>query len=112
MSRIFLSVVAALAVCGCSLKMGDFTLIASENVKLETDVIRRSVEARDCTYMFLSIIPLGSLNPNAEEAMDRAMAEVPEGNVMTNVAIYNDIVTTFVLNQTCLRVKGDVGTLR
>ena len=44
--------------------------------------------------------------------MDRAMAEVPEGNVMTNVAMYTDVVFTYVWNQTCLRVKGDVGTLR
>ena len=64
MSRVFLSVVAALAVCGCASRMGDFTLIATENVKLETDVIRRSVEARDCTYMFL-FIPMGSLYPHA-----------------------------------------------
>ena len=102
---------ALLALPGCAFRMGDFTLVASENVGLAPETVRRSVEGKDCAYRLLFFIPLGSIVPNAEEAMDLAMEKVPEGNVMTNVAIYNDVVNLIVFSQTCLRVKGDVGVL-
>ena len=105
------AVSVTLVLSGCTFGMGDFTLVASENVGLEPDVIRRSVEGKDCTWMLL-FIPLGSLVPNAEEAIDRAMEQVPKGNVMTDVAVYNDLIFTYILNRTCLRVKGDVGELK
>jgi hypothetical protein len=73
-------------------------------------VVRRSVEGKDCVYRLI-LIPFGALVPNLEEAMDRALAKVPEGNVMTDVAIYNDVVSTLIFNQQCLRVKGDVGKI-
>ena len=100
---------AALLV-GCSIRMGDFTLLSSKNVGVEGEVIQRGVEGEDCVHMLL-FLPLGSLNPNLEEAMDRAMAEVPSGNVMTDLAIYNDVLFTYLYNRICIRVKGDVGRI-
>jgi hypothetical protein len=90
--------------------MGDFSLISSQNVAFAPEPIRRGVEGRDCVYTLL-FIPIGGLVPNVEEAMDRAMDQVPEGNVMTNVAIYNDLIFTYIFNQQCTRVRGEVGKL-
>jgi hypothetical protein len=44
--------------------------------------------------------------------MDRAMEQVPEGNVMMNVAVYSDLIFTYVFNRQCTRVRGEVGSLR
>ncbi len=59
-------------------------------------------------HMFL-FIPLGKMSPVLDEALDRAMEQVPDGNIMTNVAIYNDIIFTLLYNRSCFRVRGDVG---
>ena len=105
-----LALLISCAFPGCAFRMGDLSLVASENVAFAPDVKRKSVEAEDCVYTLL-FIPLGGFVPNVEEAMDRAMEQVPEGNVMTNVAIYQDVIITYLFNQQCLRVKGDVGVL-
>jgi hypothetical protein len=91
--------------------MGDFSLISSQNVALAPEPIRRGVEGSDCVYT-LVFIPIGGLVPNVEEAMDGAMDQVPEGNVMTNVAIYNDLILTYVFSRQCTRVRGEVGKLQ
>ena len=96
---------------GCAFRMGDFALISSQNVGLRPEPILKGVEGKDCVYTLL-FIPIGGLIPNVEEAMDRAMEQVPEGNVMMNVAIYNDVIFTYVFNQTCSRVRGEVGQLK
>ena len=105
-----LSLLAALVV-GCRFNYGDLNLVSPRNVRFDTETLRRGVEGRDCMYT-LVFLPLGSLNPNLEEAVDRALAEVPEANVLTDIAIYEDRVTTLLINQRCLRVKGDAGVLR
>lgn len=92
--------------------MGDLQLISSKNVDVDAEPIQRSVEGKDCVYWLLGLLPLGSLIPNVEEAMDEAMAKVPNGNVLTDVAIYRDDFTFILVSQSCLRVKGDVGRLQ
>jgi len=112
--RIRSMVLAVLTVCllgGCSLRMGDLQIISSKNVALNPDPIRRSVEGKDCVYRLLGLIPLGSWIPNVEEAMDDALASVPDGNILTDVAIYSDFFTAIIVSQQCLRVKGDIGRL-
>lgn len=96
---------------GCALNYGDLNLVSPRNVEFSTETLRRGVEGRDCTYSLL-FLPLGSLNPNIEEAVDRALAKVADANVLTDVAIYNDAVITLLFNRSCLRVKGDAGVLR
>jgi hypothetical protein len=99
------------AMAGCSFRTGDLSIVASQNVGLEPELIRRSVEGKDCTHMLL-FIPMGSLVANLDEAMDRALEKVPEGNILTDMAIYNDLLFTYIYNRTCLRIKGDVGRLK
>jgi hypothetical protein len=100
--------VTVFAVCaGCSLRMGDFTAIATQNVRTPSQELRPRVEGRDCVHWIL-FIPVGSLIPNIEEAVDRALEKVPEGNAMANVALYQDPFFTYIYNRSCIRVKGDV----
>ena len=99
------------ALSGCSFRTGDLSIVASQNVGLQPELIQRSVEGEDCTHVLL-FIPMGSLVPNLDEAMDRALEKVPDGNILTDVAVYSDVRFTYIYNRTCLRVKGDVGRLK
>jgi len=99
---------AAFLLSGCSFDMGTLTALATHNVNIPTKPIERQVEGTDCIYTFLGVPVTGSLVPNLQEAIDRAMAQVPEGDAMENVALYDD-PTWYVLGSSeCFRVKGDV----
>ena len=109
--RVLAGFLAAVLATACSSRVGDLSIVASRNVGFAPEPLRRSVEGEDCVHVLI-FIPIGSLVPNLDEATDRALAQVPAGNVMTDVAVYQDILFTFFYNRTCLRVKGDVGTLQ
>ena len=96
-------------VSGCRTRLGDLTLLSTKNVTLTSSVVERSVEGKDCVQMLLFIPISGRLNPTLDEAMADAMSNVPDGNIMTDVALYNDVIFTLLYNQLCYRVKGDVG---
>lgn len=101
-----------LGMAGCSFRMGDFQIVSDKNVALNPEPIKRSVEGRTCIYHLLGLIPLTGFIPNVEEAMDRAMEQTPDGNVLTDVVIYQDYFYAILFSQTCARVKGDVGSLK
>ncbi len=87
-------------------------MVSSQNTALPIRDIARSLEGEDCEIRLLGLLPVsGSLFPSLEEAMDRALEQVPEGNVMTSIAVYSDVLNLFLVTQVCTRVKGDVGTL-
>lgn len=97
---------------GCATRLGDLTILSTKNVASVANVVERGVEGRDCISMLLFIPISGRLNPTIDEAMDDAMSRVPKGNIMTDVALYADLLFTFVYNRACYRVKGDVGVAR
>ncbi|MBI3767764.1 MAG: hypothetical protein HY271_04615 [Deltaproteobacteria bacterium] len=99
----------ALLSTGCSLRMGDLTAVATMNVRVPSAPLHRTVEGKDCVDWLFMIIPLGSIVPNVQEAMDRALAKVPEGNALTNVRLYNDpLVIPYLWLRNCLRINGEV----
>ncbi len=108
-SLVAIGLVAALLSAGCTTRLGDFTILSGENVALNPNPERRSVEGRDCAYRLLFLIPLGSLQPNIEEAMDDAFKAVPDGNIMTDVTIYAEPLFMLLATRNCFRVRGDIG---
>ena len=105
-------VATALLTGGCVQRIGDFTIASTKNVAYNPSPDRRGVEGKHCATRLLGLIPLGSFLPNLEEAVDDAMAQVPDGNTMTNVVTYVNVWTAIIVNQQCYRVKGDVGTVQ
>ena len=96
---------------GCVQRIGDFTIASTKNVAFNPSPDRRGVEGKHCATRLLGLIPLDSFIPNLEEALDDAMAKVPNGNVMTNAVIYVEAWTAIIVAQQCYVVKGDVGTI-
>jgi hypothetical protein len=113
MGRALVLVVVSAFLYGCTFRIGDLSVVSSENTALPITRIAATVEGEDCVFRLLGLIPIsGSLFPNIEEAMDRAMEKVPNGNVMTSIAIYQDNTSFILASQLCTRVKGDVGVLQ
>ncbi len=108
MASLFLCALGASHAAACSLNMGTMTALATHNVNVPNRPIERQVEGSDCIYTVLGIPVSGSLVPNLQEAIDRAMAQVPEGDAMTNVAFYNDPTFYIVGSSNCFRVKGEI----
>lgn len=108
-----IAIAAALAAgtVGCAFRMGDLQIVSDENVVLNPRPLKRAVEGKSCIHFLLGLIPINGIVPNVEEAMDRAMESTPEGNVLTDVAVYADSLYAIPFSSTCLRVKGDVGRL-
>lgn len=98
----------ALASGGCRTRLGDLSIASTRNVALNPSPERIRVEGRDCAHLVF-FAPLGKWSPSLDEALDDALERVPDGNIMTNVAIYRDVLLLLVYNRTCWRVKGDVG---
>jgi len=73
--------------------------------------LQTRVEGEDCVDMIL-FIPIGTLNPNIQDAVDRAVEKVPNGDMMTNVTLTEDMLFTLIYNRVCVRVTGDVVNTR
>ena len=82
------------------------TASSTKNVPLPSAVIKKTVEGKDCSRLLL-FIPLGSLNPNIQEAVDDALTKALGANALTDVALYAEPISFIVFTQVCLRVRGD-----
>lgn len=96
-----------LAGLGCAQRLGSLTLMSTKNLPLTPKPLAQKVQGEDCVHQVL-FIPIGSLNPNLQDAIDKAIAQVPGGNAMTDLSIHEDILFLEIYNRICLRVDGNV----
>ena len=103
----------ALASLGCSQTIGTFGLVANGPVHVDPEVVVYGVEGESCVYNLFGLIPVkGGPAPSAGDAMARALAQVPDGNVLVNASFYSDILYAFLYSKNCTRVRADVGRIR
>lgn len=103
-AAILLVLVSFLA--SCSTRIGDFTVISTKNVPVETGgkfVKKGSFEGDDIAWIIL-FIPTGM--PNLKTAVDRCI-ENGNGDLITN-AVLSTKQWYFLIGQTGYNVKGDV----
>jgi hypothetical protein len=112
LGRVACLVTATVALSACAFRMGDLSIVSSKNVALNPQPMKRGVEGQNCLYFLLGFIPIMGFVPNIEEAMDQALAQVPDGNLLTDIAVYADSTYFVLAAQQCIRIKGDAGTLR
>jgi len=98
--------VVSLSAC-TSTRMGSLTLATTKNIGYTYSSLQQHVIGEDCAENILGI-PLGSMNPNVQEAIDKAVSQVPSGDMMTNVTVHDDLFFALLYNQVCVRVDGDV----
>jgi hypothetical protein len=105
--RMLVISLVCLGMAGCSARLGNFTFVTTKNLGVTPKPLTRQITGEDCIHQILGI-PIGSLNPSIQEAMDRAIAQAPSGNAMTDIAIHEDIMTLLLYTRICMRVDGAV----
>lgn len=97
----------ALAVAGCTVRMGDFTLASTRNIG-QLSQKGDQVEGEDCANYLFAMIPLGNLQANAKTAVDRAL-ERAKGDVLADGVFWRSFfIIPYVWMQECYRVEGKV----
>ena len=97
--------VAGLA--GCTQRIGQMTLLSTKNIPNTPKPIQQHVRGEDCIHQIL-FIPIGSLNPTLDQAIDNALEKVPGGDAMTDLQIHQDNLFLYFYNRICMRVDGTV----
>ena len=110
MKRVFLFLAIAM-ISGCTTRVGAFTFASTKNLGVAYTPLQTGVEGEDCVNIIL-FIPIGTLNPNIQDAVDRAVEKVPNGDMMINVTLDEDFLFTLIYNRECVRVTGDVVNTR
>ena len=93
----------AVGVAGCTSQIGHFNLLMAENVNGMPQPIRRGVSGQDCQLEWSL-----DLRPKLEKAIAKAIGKTGDGNALTNVAVYESRYTYVLVNQSCIRVEGDL----
>lgn len=106
MRKVFVNVLLACLVVsfltGCTIRIVDFTVISTKNVKVPTVAKGKRVTGEDCVVVFL--FPLGI--PNMKEAIDEAIEGAgPEYDALVDGVVYS-INRSFLIGQTCYKVEG------
>jgi hypothetical protein len=102
---IVLALAAALLLSGCTTRIGDLTVGSTKNLASDFDERKKNVEGDDCMHMVL-FIPLGTLNPTYDAAIDKALEPVPDADALADAVFHQDTIFTLLYNRSCIRVKG------
>ena len=60
-------------------------------------------EGKDCSYALLGLIPLGTMNPTLDGALDDALAKVPTADALANATVTTDAYYFILWAQSCSR---------
>lgn len=87
---------------GCTIRMVDFTVISTKNVKIPSVAKGPRVTGEDCVLVVL--FPLGI--PDMKEAIDRAIEKAgPEYDALVDGVVYR-LNHSFLFGQVCFKVEG------
>ena len=105
---VFLVTVSAFILNACTVRVGDLTVVATQNVNLDhVDLDKlpqtKGIRGEDSVFIFL-FIPFGV--PSLKEAIDDAMLK-GNGDVMVDAVIYES-GWWFLVGQRTIEVKGTV----
>ena len=95
-----------LCLSACTTRIGDLTILSTKNIPAEMTVIREGVEGKDCSNVILLLIPVGTLNPTIDGAIDDALDKVPGADALIDVTIKSHAWTMILFTQSCVTVEG------
>ncbi len=97
---------------GCSTRVGDLTVASTKNIPTDFQMVQSGLQGKDCSYAFLGLIPLGTMNPTLDGALDDALAKVPTADALANATVTTDAYYFILWAQSCVRVTGDAISTR
>lgn len=89
----------SLVLCGCSVRMLDFTLLSSKNVEMRVPQEAKGTRVTGIDTVPVFVLPLGV--PNLKEAVDRAIENAGPG--------YDALIDGVVYNESRFFIIGTVG---
>lgn len=97
---------------GCVHRIADLTYVSTKAITQDDLALATTdgerVEGKDSAHIFL-VIPTG--NPNAEEALDRAIEKKKGGIALKNATIYSSwFYIPYIYGRSTITVKGEVLT--
>ena len=96
----------SLCLSACTTRIGDLTILSTKNIPAEMTVIREGVEGKDCSNIILLLIPIGTMNPTIDGAIDDALDKVPGADALIDVTIKQYAWTAILFTQACVTVEG------
>lgn len=96
------------ALAGCTTQLGSAPLLARDAGLVGTKLLRPGTSGRSCCTTVLGI-PVAGGAGTLDEALARVLAQDVEGNVVTEVVMHEERITTGLVNWRCLIVRGDLG---
>lgn len=95
---------SVLSLTGCSLRLGDFTVLSTKNVDVSGVKQGDRYSGEHCINTVLGF-PLGEIN--WKTAMDQAL-EKGKGDVLVDVVVSSKYWTAIVYGEVCVIVEGTV----
>jgi hypothetical protein len=101
-----------LCICACTTPLGNMTLLSAAPLPSPAQPLRADVEAVDCAHFVLFFPISGRISSSLERTMRKALDQVPEGNALTDVRFYSEVLFGYVYNRTCTRLIGTVAVVQ
>jgi hypothetical protein len=89
----------------CSARLGSLTMMTTKNLGNTPKSFGQPVQGEECTHQILGI-PVGSLNPGIQGAMDNALAKNTQANALIDVKINRELLFLYVYARNCIKVEG------
>ena len=99
--------VALVVLAGCVTSHGPVGVIAPSADVVGTKLLRPHVVGRSCRSRVLGV-PVGTGDPQLQEAVAQILAQDAEGDVVLNAEVRATVLVTGVYNRCCVEVEGDL----
>lgn len=99
--------VALMAASGCAMRLTDFTVISTKNVRIASTGVAQRSTGKDCAFWVLFIPVTGRFTPNMKQAIDEAIESAgPEYDALIDGVVDYRWMFTYVVNMFCYEIKG------
>lgn len=108
--RTTLIVASVLCISCTTVRMYDFTVASSDQVRDHFEVLQRDVRSELCFDMFLFIpwgnVPTRGLHPAPDLAVHAALDQVEGATVLIDATIEASLLFTYIYNRGCVTARG------
>jgi hypothetical protein len=100
-----LLLVSAFASSCYTTQVGDFTILANENLQIRTTTVKRNLRGEHCKVLWSQ-----GNQPSIERAVDRIHDQVDSGTALQNVSVEYYLAPLYygLIGRACFRVEADV----
>ncbi len=106
MRKIAIPLLCSVLGLGCyTTQVGDFTIVANEDLRINTTTVKRNLRGEHCTVLFNP-----SNQPSIERAVDQIHDQAESGSALQNVSIEYWVAPLYyvIMGRACYRVEADV----